>query len=47
MSTLIPSKSDVMWFVFIFGLSVVSCVLPIMKDRGAFAPLAEMLATLE
>lgn len=47
MSILIPSKSDVMWFVFIFSLALGGLKLSIMKDRGSFAPLAEMLATLE
>lgn len=47
MSTLIPTKSDLFWFAFIFGLCVAGCVLPVMKDRGTFAPLAEWIATME
>lgn len=47
MSTLVPSKSDLFWFGFIFALALGGSILPIMKDRGAFAPLAEWVATLE
>lgn len=46
MSTLIPTKSDVFWFLVILGGGFGSLVLSIMKDRGEFAPLAEVLMKL-
>lgn len=47
MFTLVPSRSDILWFIVIFSFALAGLKLSIMKDRGSFSWLAEELATLE